>query len=543
MRLAAYLCTSRHGIFYFRFPLPPRLHPAQQRTHLKVSLKTRQPEEARQLSRLLALAGQSLLAQPNLPSMRYDEIRGHVREHFGQMLRDFRDRSADSGPATGMALDALRAGLALSESATADWAPLTHKDGADGLLRAFCAARGIAPEPEGRARSLLLAELQKGYREYVARAVEHTAEFDTLTIEQAPASAPAERETRVAHNTVEPDALPLADVLSRYFDEIDRTGALATKTRGEKQDALALMAELTGDKPPAHMKKVDAQQVKDALFKLPKNRSKNPKTRDLPLSEALELPGVQRISARTMNVYLGNMQHFFGWAVNNGYASDNLFHGMRIKPKAKGGGEGREAFSADQLRLMFLHLTDPDSALVRKEVHKWPALIGMFTGMRLNEVAQLEVRDIELQGDVWCINVTPDGEGNKRLKNASSKRRVPVHDRLKACGFLDFYEAQKAAGHSRLFPGLTYTAQNGYGRNAGRWFNDRFLAELGLDRQGLTYHCLRHTMVTRLAQTDVEEPVIKALVGHSQTGVTLGTYFQAGYLPSQLRDAINRFDF
>jgi len=216
---------------------------------------------------------------------------------------------------------------------------------------------------------------------------------------------------------------------------------------------------------------------------------------------------------------------------------------MRIKPKAKGGVEGREALSADQLRLMLMHLTDPHSALVRKDVHKWPALIGIFTGMRLNEVAQLEVHDIELQGEAWCINVTPDGDDNKRLKNASCKPRVPVHDRLKACGFLDFYEAQKAAGHSRLFSSLTYTAQNGYGRNAGRWFNNRFLPELGLDGQRLTYHCLRHTMVTRLAQADVEEPLIKALVGHSQTGVTLGTYFKSGFLPKQRLAAINRFDF
>jgi hypothetical protein len=80
---------------------------------------------------------------------------------------------------------------------------VAHAEGADGLLRAFCAARGIAPEPEGRARGLLLAELQKGYREYITRAVEHTAEFDTLTLEQALGPTPVERQTRVARNTVE----------------------------------------------------------------------------------------------------------------------------------------------------------------------------------------------------------------------------------------------------------------------------------------------------------------------------------------------------
>ncbi len=192
---------------------------------------------------------------------------------------------------------------------------------------------------------------------------------------------------------------------------------------------------------------------------------------------------------------------------------------------------------------MFSHLTDGSSGLVKKDVHKWPALIAMFTGMRLNEVAQLETKDIELKDEVWCINVTPDGDDKKRLKNSASRRRVPVHDRLISSGFLDFYEGQKHHGHARLFSELTYSPQNGYGRNAGRWFNERFLPELDLRQQGYVFHCLRHTMITRLIQAGVEEPLVKALVGHSQTGVTFSTYFKEGFLPAQLLEAINKFDF
>ena len=31
MRLAAYLCTSPHSIFYFRYPLPQAMHPSRKR--------------------------------------------------------------------------------------------------------------------------------------------------------------------------------------------------------------------------------------------------------------------------------------------------------------------------------------------------------------------------------------------------------------------------------------------------------------------------------------------------------------------------------
>jgi integrase len=259
------------------------------------------------------------------------------------------------------------------------------------------------------------------------------------------------------------------------------------KTRSEKQDALALMSELTGAKAPAHLTKADAQEVKAALFKLPKNRSKSPRTRNLSLAQMLDLKDVPRIAARTMNGYIGHMQHFMGWAVDNGYAAENVFTGMRLRKTAKGTGEGRQAFKADELQVMHQELTNPQSVLVKKDVHRWPALIGMFTGMRLNEVAQLEVQDIEERDGVWCINVTPDGDDQKRLKNASSRRLVPVHDGLLDCGFLGFVEGQREAGSTRLFPSLTYTAQNGYGRNAGRWFNDQFLPKMGLGGQGLTF--------------------------------------------------------
>lgn len=64
---------------------------------------------------------------------------------------------------------------------------------------------------------------------------------------------------------------------------------------------------------------------------------------------------------------------------------------------------------------------------MNKDEHRWGTLVGMFIGMRLNEVAQLEVSDIKQIDGVWCIDVTESGENNKCLKDASSNRRVSVH--------------------------------------------------------------------------------------------------------------------
>ncbi|WP_422074423.1 tyrosine-type recombinase/integrase [Tranquillimonas rosea] len=535
MRHAAYLSTSRHGIFYFRWPIPPDLHPQGKRTEVKVSTGTRSPQAARQVSRLLLLAGQTAMLTASVERMRYDEIRRHVQEHFRDLLRQFREVVAERGPMEGANLEAMRGGSGLVDGDPEIWAEVAHPTGADGLLAAFCDLRGIkeALSPEDRRR--MLAELQKGYRAYLTGALDHTGSFASLDLSDPP--PPYAPTLSTAQAEQEEASAPYPETVERYFDEVHRSGSLAAKTLGDKEDALALLGEITGAKPVAALTRADARQVKDVLMRLPKNRRKSPQTRDLSLSEMLEVQGVERISSRTLNTYIGNMQTFLGWAVRNGYAEDNIFEGMRVRaPKGKKE-EGRKPFSQAQLRTLYRHLTENPDDLVRKDTHKWATLIAMFSGMRLDEVAQLDVSDIQCADDVWFIDVNDDGE-RKHLKNASSHRRVPVHDRLLALGFLDFVESRRKA--ARLFPELSW-GKNGYGRNIGRWFNESLLPKLGMKEDDLVFHSLRHSMITRLSQTDVPEAKVKAIVGHSQTGVTYTSYFREGFLPAQLRTAINKF--
>lgn len=124
MRLAAYLSTSRHGIFYFRWPIPPSLHPEQKRRDIKVSLGTRCPRSARQVSRLLGIAGHSMLTAPTVRRMRYDDIRKHVQEHFRELLAQFKDEVAEGGPMDGMRLEALVNAQGLAEGDPEGWAAL-----------------------------------------------------------------------------------------------------------------------------------------------------------------------------------------------------------------------------------------------------------------------------------------------------------------------------------------------------------------------------------------------------------------------------------
>ena len=533
MHHTAYVGTSRHGIFYFRWPIPAAFHPQGRRSDVKVSLRTRCPKVARELSRLLISAGLSLTSRASRASMNYSDIRHHVQEHYRALLRSFKAEVSASGPVEGQKLDAMTGSMSLVEADPDGFVQAAHPDGGEGLLRQFCARVGIreklSPEDQKRLRN----ELMRGYQTFLTKALEYNSSFDLIDLEEVITQAPqlAQPELHSAYD----------DVVREYFKEHAQTGVWAAKTRGEKQDALALLGEITGGKPLGALTKADAREVKRTLLHLPKNRRKNAATRDLSLPEMLTLKGQELISSRTLNSYVSHLQTFTRWAVANGHADINVFEGMRVKVASADAEGGRRAFSNDQLALIFEHLTSNPRGLVKKADHKWPTLIAMFSGMRLNEVAQLQPGDIKMLGDVWCIDVNTIGDSNKRLKNASSHRVVPIHQKLLDLGLLGFSAQCKSEGALRMFPSLTHSKQNGYGRNVGRWFNESLLVKLGLGGQKLMFHCLRHSMVTQLGRKDIPEPIVKAILGHVQVGVTYNSYFKAGFLPSQLIAAINSF--
>jgi len=183
---------------------------------------------------------------------------------------------------------------------------------------------------------------------------------------------------------------------------------------------------------------------------------------------------------------------------------------------------------------------DGATGMVFQGYQRWGSLIGIYTGARLNEICQLAVGDVRVVDGVWCFDLNEEGDG-KSLKTGSSKRLVPVHSQLLKRGLLGFVQGVRDDGHHRLFHTLTYDPKNKWGRALGRWFNDRFLEKLSIKTRHLSFHSLRHSMVTELSQAGVDEPLVKSIIGHKRSGVTGGVYLK-GYKTEQTRDALERFN-
>jgi integrase len=547
-----YLSTSRLGVYYFRFPIPITFHPEGKASDLKLSLRTKNKRLALCLSNALRLVSENILEQPEVQQLDYQTIRSHVQSHFKSRLSAFRDAVMTGGPIGDERKAGLSALIVAAKSDRATFINHTYIDDQRRLVAEFCEQQSIPDKFSKNETDVLLTAYQAANLQLAEAALAFNAEQAQFDLLGAPQSH-TETHTvasAVLGRSVVPDGVDqahaasgdsLSGVAEQHLKEGMRGDLWVAKTLSEKREALTLLSELLEGRTIQSITKPDARLVKDKISRLPKNRSKSPLTKDLSLDAMLQLKGIKTVAVRTLNGYMSHFQTFFKWAVEQGYAQDNVFEGMRFKASKRSKVAAKDAFNKEQLREIFRQLTENPDGLVKKETHKWVSLIAMFTGARLNEVAQLDGSDLQMHEGVWCFSFATDGgDPNKRLKTEASRRLVPVHDVLIEQGVQEFCEAA-AKRVTRLFPDLSYDAQNGYGRNVGRWMNESLLVKLDIKTPTLTFHSLRHSFNTQLAQKDTPEHLQKAILGHTQSGMSYNVYFREGFLPDQLKPEVNKF--
>ena len=170
----------------------------------------------------------------------------------------------------------------------------------------------------------------------------------------------------------------------------------------------------------------------------------------------------------------------------------------------------------------------------------WTFLVGIMSGMRTNEIAQLLVEDIIKKDNVWLINV--DETKDKSVKTSSSIRKVPVHPTLVSLGFLDYVKIIKSKGNDRVFPEITKT-RDGYCSKISRHYNEKFLPTLGVcEKQVKGLYCARQTFINRCYKKGVDRDIIKSVVGH-EPDFTLEVYGGNPFTPKQLYQGISKVSY
>ncbi|PTQ63434.1 site-specific recombinase XerD [Sphingomonas sp. PP-CE-3G-477] len=263
------------------------------------------------------------------------------------------------------------------------------------------------------------------------------------------------------------------------------------------------------------------------------------------------------ISTANLNAYINRFGGVMNWAMNEGYLDRNPLKGLKL-PDPVRKRDKRNPFSLEQLRRIFdapIYTgcrDDMNGYAVSgdqrpRRARFWVPLIALFSGMRLNEICQLEVSDIREIDGIYCFSVM-SGFSNtgdeKRVKTNASERIVPIHDELIRCGFLAFSASQRLRGETNLFPELPF-GHLGYRSTAiSRWFT-RFLDNAGAVAPLTCFHSFRHNFRDGLREAKIDRDLALLLGGWTSDGkgTAVADNYGSGYQPRALAEALNAVRF
>ncbi|MGM0165600.1 hypothetical protein IGI39_000542 [Enterococcus sp. AZ135] len=264
-----------------------------------------------------------------------------------------------------------------------------------------------------------------------------------------------------------------------------------------------------------------------------------PLLRDIPLNElSLEtgravLKNLQgKLSRSTIQVVFRILNKCLNHAKKIGKINRNPFSDLKI-PKAK------------QRKIRALTLTEQKKVMAvatkEKKGYGIPALLSLYSGMRIGEIAALKWSDIDFDTNLIYVNHTyqriPTIESSRKTqlvladsKTEASVRVIPISKTLR----------KLLLKHQKQSKGLFVFSTNGQPcepRLLTYHFHQiRKKAEL----VKIHFHQLRHTFATRCLEVNKDIPSVSAILGHASTQMTLDTYVDA--MLDQRYQVVNELD-
>ena len=347
----------------------------------------------------------------------------------------------------------------------------------------------------------------------------------------------------------------LSKLVEAYIQEYKTTEKAAGPSIYEIETKCWLFVRVSGDMDIRAITRDTVLGFLTVLKQLPRNMSKHKVYDGKSIAEVLEMQPKDTLSDTTIINYLVRVNSFFTWAVRVGYIDRNPADGVKHgKAKMVRPDELRKAYSRDDLRKLvtaYVCMAPEDKAKFAAFPDRfWLPIISLYSGMRLNEICQLNTRDIaqDAETGVWYFHIeTSDGD-EKMIKSASARRKIPLHGELIKLGLLDYRTCMVKAGAPRLWMNLKLTGR-GYHKSFANWFlgngigtKSGFLRKHVTTDDKLNFHSFRHTFIDTLKQKRVDERILVEIAGHSNKSMTFGRYGKP-YSLQDTKEMVNMLDY
>lgn len=309
----------------------------------------------------------------------------------------------------------------------------------------------------------------------------------------------------------------ISELLDDFFSDEDvKRRADKPATVRKDKDALRMFIEIVGDKPICDVKQTDAKLFSKSIL-------------------THKLVGKTR-AVNTVNNYMNSVSKFSGWitAHHSQYEHTKLDLSMLRYSSDKLAREERKMFELEEIKQIFSHKKFQKAKIKDPEKY-WLICIALFTGMRLEEIAQLNPQTDIYRDESGLLIFDLNENDGKSLKNKPSIRKVPIHDKLIELGFLEYFDSIKLRA-TRLFPD-TNIRDGRKGKNVATRANYLIQVSIGIKDKSL--HSFRHTFATVLKRARADESVAAAILGQAHGGITFTRYGKE-YLTELLHEEMHK---
>ncbi|WP_083763536.1 site-specific integrase [Paramagnetospirillum magneticum] len=234
--------------------------------------------------------------------------------------------------------------------------------------------------------------------------------------------------------------------------------------------------------------------------------------------EALTNENDEKIAKATVNRHISNIKQIWKWlAAQRLIKHDSTGELRTTKGEQK---HPRQVLTSDDIKNIFILKAEEIHGGDMNSMNFWLPWIGLYTGARRGEIAQLTPNDIRMYAGVECFHIeTLEDNGaisEKTIKTNASKRVVPVHSKLITLGLLDFRERARANENGKLFYELTWNRTHRWMGRVEKYLSRVLHPVMGGRESGKTFHSFRHTVNNRLLwKAEVDPGIVDALLGWS----------------------------
>lgn len=544
MRIPAYLRLSRHGIYFFRICIPlPLQRRWQSGRELKISLRTRDQRLALARARDLAIAAMKHFgyALADMSAKPFDPNDRSTWPTEASGIRKFEKTIETVHTPEGLIE---RVKYKVDPNSPADIAAARADEllyqKRQRLMRAPNSpeAQAFFEAEEAELRRSLLAdadlaeERRRAERAELEVRAKAASQLGAAAAQQLPlaiplATAPAMPVAGVSAVPQVAASVPIAMPAARTVDTVKylaaanaqaeryKLSAIWARFRLVKMKELGITEEdLNADVPdPKKANKIKTVRTYDMKFGVFLEWGGDRHIQDVAHEDVTEYKehlmhkvrvragrkaGQIGLDLPTVDNYVGVLNGLYKWAQKGGlYPRQMLLPTYEQRETTKAmkrdrarAGIANRAFKPHELITAF----KPDHYLRENKSahHYWPALIALYTGMRLGEVSQLALEDIRMDSGMWAIDINDDDY--KRVKSAAARRVIPMHPVLIELGLPQFVQDVRDLGlGTQLFPMLLPKLSDGSLGNAPGKKWDLYLKAIGLTDDALTFHSLRRT--------------------------------------------------